>query len=206
MNGAPLDYEDYRRTVEEVLVPQISALIEHYIGRKIKQAVYTEYHPGTGTSLLTLRQRPVSSIATLYLDEAGVFGSETLLVPERDYSLRLDQPDGSSRSGVVVRLGGTWPRPVVHRGGQLSPQFGDGTEIIKVTYTAGYATLPPDLQLAVTLMIPHVRQLDRKGALVQSESHADVGYSYTLAVPDGYDIFPPHVKRILARYRNNPVG
>ncbi len=206
MNGQPIDYTDYHRTVEEVLVPQISALIEEYIGRKIKQAVYTEYHPGTGTALLTLRQRPVTAITSLYLDEAGVFGSETLLVPEQDYSLRLDQPDGSSRSGVVVRIGGTWPRSVVHRGGLLSPQFGDGTECIKVTYTAGFATLPPDLQLAVTLMVPHIRQLDRKGALVQSESHADIGYSYTLAVPAGYDIFPPHVKRILARYRNHPVG
>jgi hypothetical protein len=55
-------------------------------------------------------------------------------------------------------------------------------------------------------MILHIRQLDRKGALIQSESHADAGYSYTLAVPAGYDIFPPHVKRILARYRNHPVG
>lgn len=212
MDGAPLDYTDFTQATLD-LAPQVVALIEEYLGRKLEQATYTEFYSGNGTPYLPLRHRPVQSITALYLDEAagygdapGAFGPETLLTPGTDYALVRDQPDGSSRSGLVARLGDAWPRPVVRSAGVIAPALGDGFGNIKVTYTAGYATPPPDLQLAVSLTLKHVWELGRRGALTQSESHPDAGYSFSLAVPTGYDIFPAHVKRILARYKNVAVG
>jgi len=54
----------------------------------------------------------------------------------------------------------------------------------------------------------HLMQLIRRGGQVQSESDNEVGVSYNVAVPPNYtgDILPPHVKRILARYKNVAVA
>ncbi len=213
MDGVPLDYTDFAQATLD-LAHQVLALIEEYLGRKIKQATYTELYSGNGQPFIVLRQRPVQSITALYLDDNAYWGdapgafdpATTLQVEGTDYALDRDQPDGSSRSGLVYRVQGYWPRPITYGPARIAPELGPRVGNIKVSYTAGYADPPPDLQLAVSLTLKHVWELGRRGALTQSESHPDVGYSFTLAVPGSYDIFPPHVKRILARYKNVPVG
>jgi len=200
--------------VASTLAPQAAALIEEYLGRKVMQATYTEFYSGNGQPFIVLRQRPVQSITALYLDEqaywadaTGAFDpTTTALVEGTDFALDRDQPDGSSRSGLVYKINDYWPRPITSTYGRIAPDLGPRVGNIKITYVAGFLVEPPDLRLALALTQAHLVQLARRGGLVQSGT--DVNGDYTVAVPKDYDgdILPPHVKRILARYKNIPVG
>jgi hypothetical protein len=166
MGGVSLDYTDFTQATLD-LAPQVLTLIEEYLGRKIKQATYTELYSGNGQAFLVLRQRPVQSITALYLDDYAYWGdapgafdpATTLQVEGTDYALDRDQPDGSSRSGLVYRVHGYWPRPITYGPARIAPELGPRAGNIKITYTAGYADPPPDLQLAVSLTLKHVWEL-----------------------------------------------
>lgn len=210
----PMDVEQLVGFTLGSLAPQAKALIEEYLGRKIIQDTYTEFYAGKGRQLLVLRQRPVQSITSIFVDELaywgdapGAFGNSTLLVEGTDFALDRDQADGSSRSGLVYKINGYWPVPVTHAYGEITPAFGRIGNI-KITYVAGHVEEPPDLKLALSLTMAHLMQLIRRGGLVQSESDDDIGVSYDLAVPQNFtgDILPPHVKRILARSKNVAVA
>jgi len=218
-NFNPSDFSgnDLQKLAGEKLAPMAVALIEEYLGRKIMQATYTEYYSGTGRPFFALRQRPVQSISALYLDEEAFWGdapgafnpTTTQLIEGTDFALDRDQPDGSSRSGLVYKINDYWPRPIVRAFGRIAPDLGPRVGNIIVSYTAGYQTLPNDLGLAVSLTMAHLLQLGRRGGVVQSESHGE-GFNYQFSVKvaeaSAADILPPYVKRILARYRNVAVG
>ena len=191
------------------LIAQVDVLLKGRLGQHVETQTVTEYYRGNGTDAFALRQIPVQSITGLWLDATGHFGdgpdafaAGTQLTLGTDYDLVRDRPDGSSRSGLVVRLNGIWPGRRARTRGLLATRLSAGLGNIKVTYVCGYATVPKDLELAANLVIGHVRQLRKHGAMVRSEAVED--YAYTLALPDGYDgsLFPAGVRAILARYRN----
>lgn len=172
----------------------------------------TEFYSGSGTELLLLDQRPVQSISSIYLDSGGWFGdpsgsfaSGTLLTSGVDYALKRDNNSRTEKglSGIVARINGYWPRPSRSRGDLLTADFGDVYGNIKVTYTAGWKTIPPDIIFACNMLIAESRRIATAGGSKQSESFSDVtSYSYTLSTSPGM----MDSRQILQRYKPMIVG
>ncbi len=149
----------------------------------------TEFYKGTNTQKLLLNSRPVRTSPTIqvYVDEQGYygqptgsFGSDSQLTYGSDFGLQIDQPDGTSRSGILFRINSVWPRPNVRTRGLLSPYVGEDFGSVKVTYTGGYLLdqLPSMFLQAVVLIVARLRQLLPLGQIIQAESYEERAISY----------------------------
>jgi len=162
------------------ILPQVEAALAAEMGRQIESANVTEYYSGTGTNSLWLRKTPVQSITSAYQDDDAYFGTAsdpfpaaTLLTAGTDYALQVDQPTGggtASMGGRLFRIGGVWSRPFAARSGTLLAAPSDAIGNIKVTYVAGWSTVPTNIVLAVHLMLAQFRNQRGTGGPLQSES------------------------------------
>lgn len=180
-----------------------SAGIAGTTGRYVRS--YTEFYNGTGTPDLFLRNRPVTAVSSVYLDNNAYSGqgtdpfpSTTLLTAGTDYMLDL-QSSGMCKSGRLIRLSGGWPALKVATAGRLVARTDIGRGNIKVTYTAGYTTIPDDLQSAVAMLVQVLRKTTKKGLPITSES-LDY-YSYQLASDSEATQQLGSMKQILASYK-----
>lgn len=177
---------------------------------RIEQNNYTEYYDGNNTTKIPLRQVPVISVASVYLDSQGYYGqganafpSTTLLTAGTDYYVQYDGFDGTSMSGILVRINTIWPGMFQRKGGDLTASrvFGQGN--IKVTYSAGYKIIPADVQQAIFEACKELRFRRRQYGPITGESLAE--YSYTAALlPIDYRLALMKVgtmEQIIARYR-----
>lgn len=115
----------------------------NYIGYDLNATDYVEYIDGDSTDSILLSYYPVISIASIYDDMNRVFDS-TSLVPATDYVLYED-------TGKVRKLNSDGQYIVI--GIPFSAiVWNKGVRNIKVTYTAGYATIPYDAARAVVLL------------------------------------------------------
>lgn len=174
------------------------------------QQRFTEYYSGDGTRMLQLKQRPVQSVSSIYVDSSGYYGqgtdafaSSTLLTAGQDYALALSNAT-ESESGVVYRLGDVWSGVNAAPVDQLRYQGETGLGNIKVTYFAGYAPIPYDLQAACEMMIARFWTTLSKGGALQSES-LDY-YSYTRLSPELEQKALDGVASMLAPYRQLVLG
>lgn len=144
----------------------------------------TEYYDGTGTQKLLLRNRPIPTptAVQVWTTQSGYWGSVTdsfssadALTYGVDFAVRIDQPDGSSRSGILLRIGNYWERPTIRSRGLLSPYLGEGNGNIKVTYTGGYTvdTLPSPFRLACVLLVSRLRYIFPLGVELGSEGYEE---------------------------------
>ena len=166
-------------------IEQASSWIDEYLNRPdISLKSRTEYYNGTGTQRLCLKSRPVYTDPPIqvFLDEAayygsssGSFGAGTELTYGSDFALILDEPNGTSRSGILVRLHDFWPKPAIRQVGYLSPFIAIGYGTIKVIYTGGYTvdTLPAMLRGAANLLVARMRYIFPLGMELSSESYED---------------------------------
>lgn len=125
-----------------------------YVGFPLHQTTATEFYPAfnhfeadqfvdvdpvqylRATERLRLLRRPVKAVDIAVYEDVGAFmgqrsgsfDSSTLLTLGTHYVLDLDVP-GCSKSGNLIRLGGSWPQQ-------------EGS--IKVTYTAGFSSTELD--------------------------------------------------------------
>lgn len=146
----------------------------------------TEYYAGRGTPFLALNQTPVQSVASIYEDSgayygeaSGAFGASTLLTAGTDYCLSRDNASSAavSTSGIILRIGASWPAASQKLSGLLSKAAMPGLGNIKVTYTAGLEFMEPDLELAVMQVAASLRQSASSGGALQSESLDYYSYS-----------------------------
>lgn len=107
------------------LITRISDDIEKTCGRSFHSATFTEYYNGDGGNRLLLNNYPISSITSLYDDTDRNYGSDTL-IDSGDYI-------SDDAAGMVILDGGL---------------FAEGLKNIKITYVAGYSTIPSDLERA----------------------------------------------------------
>lgn len=188
-----------------------AAWLEQVIGRDMTLKARTEYYGGQGTQKILLRHRPVFTTPTLqvFLDEAGNFGSTsgafaagtTALTYGEDFCIEIDHDDGSSRSGILWRLGNLWPRPSVRQRGLLSPFLGPSIGNVKVIYTAGYTvdTLPAQLRAACNLLVARLRYLFPLGMELGSEGYEERSIGL---VAERDDYILALVKPLVLQYRN----
>lgn len=204
----------------------VSSWIEELLNRpNLSYAIRTEYYPGTGTQKLCLQSRPVYPAGTQaafplvptpidpivvtnqrgYYNEApNAFNDppNTPLVYGQDFALMLDnQPDGSSRSGILVRIGNYWNRPWCRMQGRLSPFVGEAFGNIQVTYSGGfsYDTLPGTIQMAANLLAMKLRYLLPTGLEIGSESYEERSIS---VINSSKSYLLSTVRPMLYQYRN----
>lgn len=178
----------------------------------------TIVYEGTGTQKLLLRHRPVypnavapySPIQVIY-DSQGFFGqaagafadsTTTALTYGIDYTTRIDQDDGGSRSGILIRINDYWTKPIVRQAGWLSPFVGPDTGSYQIVYTAGYTvdTLPAAFRAAANLLVTRIRYLMPLGMEIGSESYEERSISL---VTERKDYLLSLVKPMLHWFRNN---
>ncbi|MDE2098081.1 MAG: hypothetical protein KGL39_12580 [Patescibacteria group bacterium] len=174
-------------------IEHASNIIEEFCARDFSFKTRTQYYNGTGTQKLVLRSRPVYpsppppyTAITVTVDENGFFGAasgaftsadgtSTTLTYGSNYTLQIDQDDGSSRSGILYRLNAYWDRPQVRQAGLLSPFIGPDTGSIQVIYTAGYSndTVPAMIREACNLIVARLRYVWPLGVELNSESYEE---------------------------------
>lgn len=186
--------------------------IKTYCKRDFEVATYTEYFSGNSTQYLTLKQKPVISVTSVHQDQASYFGTGTdpfpaasLLTQGVDYALDVDK-DGISHSGILLRLNCTWyevPRAVYR--GYLTPEITPAFGSIKVVYSAGYSTIPVDLQYAVAYLVAFMRRTVPIGGVLQSETIGDYSYDLGRKPLPGYHPEIGTIRQLLSRYRDISV-
>lgn len=164
-------------------INQATLMIENYTGRRFKLTTYTnEEYDATGTNQLILRQRPVTSISSLSmrdtnLNEEGFDTTDTEL-----YFL-------DANAGVL----------------DLNFYFTGNWNRARVTYTAGYTTIPEDIQEAAAELAAHLVKHTSgtsTGVKRQSEGQRSVEY---FEASGASTIAKLGLDEILDSYANNPV-
>lgn len=169
----------------QLYVDSANEAVEVYCGRTFASADYVQYYTGNNTYRLVLRQRPVTAVSEVRFDGSGYFGqrdggfdSTTVLTEGVDYCLDWDSGANYSKSGILFRIGTIWP--MLHRQiyyTRLSPDIGPALGNLKVSYTAGYPTIPADLSLAATQVAAHMKRVSALGGYnLQSERIGDYRY------------------------------
>ena len=210
------------------------AVIRQWTKRNLETQSYTEYRDGTGTADLWLRNRPVLSVAAVYLDAGGFYGDgitpflgNTQLALGKDFVLLRDQPDGTSKSGILRRLGGgitgaTLDWPWEWRKGTLTarmpPAWPAGYGNVKIQYTAGLGfgaplingalttlpantTLPPELTFACNSIVAWIRSSTPVGTPLAEDTVSNTVRLLNRASGGSPELGT--ARQILTRYREN---
>ena len=187
-----------------LLIADADAAILGYIGRTIEQATLTEYYSGDGTQMLVLKQRPVTAVTSVHVDQSGysgqgsgAFASSTEWTAGEDFYIRT-VVENESNTGELVAIKG----PGTFRADGTAQTWGEwplGTGNIKVVYTAGYSTVPGDLAAACRILVAWMRASRDNGMPVKSEKLGS--YSYTLLEDTGIPELAT-VRGLCNRYRN----
>lgn len=143
------------------LINSATQTIERYLGgRRLASTAYTnERYDGTGTDKLKLRNWPVTAITDVqYM--TGDYGTPKWESFDSDFYI-VDTADGQN-AGVIRYSAGS---------------FNAGVENIQVSYTAGYTTIPFDIEEAC-IQIVSTMYKQRKARGIKSESLGDRSVTY----------------------------
>lgn len=169
---------------------------------------FDEYYSGTGSRVLWLRQRPALEVVSVHLDDSGyagaletAFGERTRLTVGTDFALLRDgdRLATGAHSGRLVRLHDVWPRPVTRADPLLAAAPGEAFGNIRVSYFAGYVSLPDDVALATMQVVAAIRRTRLAGRDILSETIDE--YRYALSSAAEVTRVLPDVHRLLSPYR-----
>lgn len=161
-------------------INQATIMIERYTGRRFKETTYTdEEYDSTGTDQLVLKQRPISAIT---------LSSRDTSLNEQDWdTVDSNLIFSDSESGIVRLLfnqTGRWGR-------------------YKVTYTAGYATIPEDIAEACATLAAFLVQNGTAGTVVKSKQEGQRKIEYFDSQPSKNNLFEQlGIDEILNSYAN----
>lgn len=138
--------------------------------------------------------------ATLQSSATGSYVSTDLLPAGGRACLNgfahLDMPEPQALEDYIVH----WDEGML----ELYGSWGESSQNIFVDYTAGYVTIPDDIEIAAKDLVRIMFNRRTVDGSLKSEKLGD--YSYTLAdMADGGDM-PDYVMATLRRYRNRRVG
>lgn len=196
------------------LLTAAETAVKKLCGRNFTYGTYTEYIDGNGLQAISLKETPVTSITSLYLDTSGfwnasgtAFDSTKLLTAGTDYALKLDGVNGLSNSGLVYRLTRVWPATMNYVSYNLNPRLtginGPCLGCVKVVYLGGYSLIPEDLKQAIYQVVQDRKQAIANGMNLSSESFE--GYSWSAGNMEQEVQKMGSVMRVVNSYRRNPV-
>lgn len=154
----------------ENLIDRVTNFVQKYCNRKFTKSNYDEYYDGSGTGYLLLPNYPIDSVTLLEIDD--------ITKASTDYAIYTD-------SGMIRLKNG---------------QFTDGILNVHVTYTAGYANVPKDLEQACTEIVAmkyYSRGTEKFGVTARSFGEGGtISYEKTL---------PAEIKSVLDLYKRRSV-
>ena len=166
------------------LITSVSQLVKTYCGTTIvdhhSSDKVEEFSVSWGTNLVQLTESPFVSITSV--QERTSFADSYTTIPATEYYV-----DSSTDTVYRVTTSGSaknWPT---------------GPASVKITYKAGYATCPTDLELAVVDLVTYYLKDEHKarqtmaGASIQNQSSSSQRDNVA---------FPDHIKRVLDLYKN----
>jgi hypothetical protein len=118
------------------LVSAVSTQIQNFVGYQFASASYTRTFNGNGGQKMLLPDRPVTAVASLTIDGIAVPAGAVGATPGYLFDNKFLYLYGG---GVGGSMGRNW------RGSYV---FTRDVQNVTVTYTAGYATVPYDVQQA----------------------------------------------------------
>lgn len=158
--------------------------IENFIDRKVIKRSYTEYQDGRGSNKILLKQWPATKPTELWIDPSSEFTDTTNQLATTDYQI-----DNDSLVVLIFR------------------QFSKGTRNIKVTYEAGWDTVPWPIQVACLWLVEFEYDISndrRVGNTKKGKNQEDTEY---------HDDWPMWLQRKLLPYKrcewpiaNSPVA
>lgn len=199
--GITSDADDAR---DRSILDSVESAVMRSCRRKFSQVARTEYYSGTGGPRLYLRERPLISVAGLWVDSQGYFGgpsgafggSNDAWTEGVDFVIERTEETEQNAAALLA---------INSSGGNGAGFFPQGNGNIKVTYTAGYLPTPADLQLAIFYLAVAVRDaaIEQRVGPVKSETLGR--YSYELitggAAEDATGANLVAARSILAGYR-----
>ncbi len=161
----------------QLFIDAASARISKYCERIFEQTTQTgELHSGRRQNVLLPNQYPVISVSALRISAARDWLSADSLVPASQYVI--------SNFGQTITYDGYFP---------------NGSNNVFLTYVAGYATIPADLQLACLWAVEwYYRHRTREdmGKTTTSKGDESIGILAEM---------PPMIKEILLDYKRTEM-
>lgn len=152
------------------LITAASQFIQAWLGRQLAIQSYTETRDGTGGQKLAFADTPVTAVSALSIDGQSIPPAPDPLSPGYVFS----------------------PTMLYLRGFSFTP----GVQNVSLTYTAGYAATPPEIEQAcIELVALRYKERDRIGHV----SKGVAGETVTFTQKD----MPPDVLTILNQYLRN---
>jgi hypothetical protein len=169
-----------------VIVPQVSDLVKKYCGISFvdyfsTDKVETFSVNDTNTTTLVLSESPL--VAVSKVEERTTYSESYQELTTGKYEYYVDSESDSVVRTNINGLHKAWAR---------------GVGAVKITYTAGYASTPRDLQLALFDLVNYYMKDEHKerrslgGAQIQNQGTSGIRTSSD---------FPDHIKRVLDLYR-----
>jgi len=166
----------------EIFVPAVSQLVKTYCGNSIVDYYSTTkvetFSINWQTNLVQLTESPVVSLSTVRIRESITEAYKTLQSTEFYLEESTD---------TVFYINGNnyrnWP---------------EGPGSVKITYNAGYASCPADLELAVADLVTYYLKDEHKVRQTLSGATRENPES---SLRNGV-AFPDHIKRVLDLYKN----
>ena len=163
---------DSEKTSVEGFINAASWRANTETGRLLLARNRTDYYDGVGGVKLFARQRPINAVSSLHCDTSYDFGTDTEITSD-DYQLYGDR-------GLIVLT---------------TTVFATGPRVIQLIDNEGYATVPYDLEDAVTQFVLHLYKKYREKR-VGVKSISTEGRTITYS-----DALPEDVAAVFNRYR-----
>ncbi len=152
------------------LITAVSRFMEAVIGQAIAPAAYTWKGGGTGSARLLLPNTPVTAVSSLSID--GKAGAASPGYGQAGYSF--------DRLGLYLGAGAVFPR---------------GVQNVSVAYTAGFASVPADLEQAcISTVALRYKERDRVGYASKSIGGETVAFTIRDFPPDALTSLRNYVK------------
>jgi len=169
-----------------VIVPQVSDLVKKYCGIS-----FIDYYSTSKTETFTINDNYTSTIivsesplvAVSAVQERTAYSESYQTLTTGNYEYFVD-----TESDSIIRT---------TKNGEPA-SWAKGVGAVKITYTAGYASTPADLKLALFDLVNYYMKDEHKerrtlgGAQVQNQGTSGIRTSSD---------FPDHIKRVLDLYR-----
>ena len=152
-----------------------SSIVEHYSSNKVET-----FSVNWSTNLVQLTETPLITVVSV--EERDDYSSSYTTVPSTEYF-------ADTTLDVIYR--------VSTQGGKKN--WPGGPAAVKITYKAGYADCPADLQLAVIDLVTYYLKNEHKAR--QTMQGASIQNITSSSQRDNV-AFPDHIKRVLDLYKN----
>lgn len=136
------------------LLSAASDYIQTWLNRVVPTASYSDAYDGPGGSRLMLPNYPITAVSSVSIDGQ--------VIPQ---STSPTTPGWVFNSTSIVLRGGTW-------------RFTEGVQNISVSYTAGYPTVPSEIEQAcIELVSRRYKERDRIGVTSKTLAAETISYS-----------------------------